>query len=379
MADLRKKSVSGTLIYVFFLLLYIFVLGSGIFYGLGKAWIYAEEYEDAIPTKVMDAYIADMNENLWDESIAQTIENMPHEFQSNEEVAALVQEMFSEELTYVRTVGGDGENKIVYAILCDGDPIAKVTTVRDQSKASETEFGNLPWMIESEEFDFTGLYSSLQITVPQSYTVALNGHMLGADNLIETGIPYDVLAEYYKSHPNLPTKVTYRADHILGHLEPVIYDELGNVTTIDPNRDDSQFIRPIDSTILARLEAFAVAFADPYLSYSSNVINPDVGYSNVVKYLYPNGELAERLKLTKDGYEWAHTTSYRFEGAQLTNAISLGDGFYSIDISAQTVITYPNKGDNGVVHDNNGLKVLVVDYNGEFRALEVERYMIGQS
>ena len=379
MAEFKNKSISGTLVYVFFLLLYIFALGAAIFYGLGKAWKFAEEYEEAIPTKVMDAYIADLNENLWDESIEQTIENMPHEFQTNEEVASLVQEMFSSELTYARTIGGDGENSIVYAILCDGDPIARVTTVRDQSKAAETEFGNLPWIIQSAEFDFTGLYSSVQITVPQSYAVTINGHYLGAENLIETNIPYDVLAEYYKDHPNLPTKVTYKAEHILGHLEPVIYDDLGNVTTIDPNRDDSQFIRPIDSAILARLEAFAVAFSDPYLGYSSNVVNPDVGYSNVVKYLYPNGELAERLKLTKDGYEWAHTTSYRFQGAQLLNAISLGDGYYSIDISAQTVITYPNKGENGVVHDNNGLKVLVVDYNGEFRALSVERYMIGQS
>ena len=159
----------------------------------------------------------------------------------------------------------------------------------------------------------------------------------------------------------------------------MIYDDLGNVTTIDPERDDSQFIRPIDATIMARLEAFAVAFSDPYLGYSSNVVNPDVGYANVLNFLYTNGELAARLKLTKDGYEWAHTTSYRFEWAQLLNAISLGDGYYSIDISAQTVITYPNKGENGVVHDNNGLKVLVVDYNGEFRALTVERYMIGQS
>lgn len=379
MADLKNKSAIGTVVYVFFLLLYILAVGAAIFFGLGKAWKFAKEYEEAIPTKVMDAYIADLNENLWDESIAKTIEDMPHDFQSNEEVAALVQEMFSSELTYARTIGGDGENSIVYAILCDGDPIARVTTVRDQSKAAETEFGNLPWMIQSEEFDFTGLYSSVQITVPQSYSVAINGHYLGSANLIETGIPYDVLAEYYKDHPNLPTKVTYRADHLLGHLEPVIYDDLGNVTTIDPERDDSQFIRPIDATIMARLEAFAVAFSDPYLGYSSNVVNPDVGYANVLNFLYPNGELAARLKLTKDGYEWAHTTSYRFEGAQLLNAISLGDGYYSIDISAQTVITYPNKGENGVVHDNNGLKVLVVDYNGEFRALTVERYMIGQS
>ena len=49
----KNKSVSGTLLYVFFLLVYILILGAGIFYGLGKAWTFAEEYEDAIPTKVM--------------------------------------------------------------------------------------------------------------------------------------------------------------------------------------------------------------------------------------------------------------------------------------------------------------------------------------
>ena len=379
MADMKKKSASGTVIYAFVLLIYILVVGAGILYGLGKLWKFAEEYENAIPTKVMDVYIQDLNENLWDASIEQTIENMPHEFQSNEEVAALVQEMFSSELTYARTIGGDGTNTIVYAILCDDNAFGRVTIVRDQSKAAETEFGNLPWVIQSEEFDFTGLYSSMQITVPQSYSVSINGHILGSENLIETGIPYDVLTEYYAEHPNLPTKVTYRAEHLLGHIDPVIYDDYGNVTTIDPNKDDSQFIRPIDSSIYQRLEAFALAFADPYLGYSSNVVDPNAGYANVERFLYPNGELAERLKLTKDGYEWAHTTSYRFEGAQLVNAISLGDGYYSIDIAAQTVITYPNKGENGVVHDNNGLKVLVIDYNGEFRALSVERYMIDQS
>ena len=184
MADLKKKSASGTVVYLFFLLLYIFIIGAGIFYGLGKLWTFAGEYENAIPTKVMDVYIADLNENLLDDTVLQTIENMPHPYQTNEEVATLVQQMFSSELTYARTVGGDGENSIVYAILCDGNAIGRVTIVRDQSKAAETEFGNLPWVIQSEEFDFSNLYSSMQITVPQSYSVSLNGHILAGENLI---------------------------------------------------------------------------------------------------------------------------------------------------------------------------------------------------
>ena len=86
--------------------------------------------------------------------------------------------------------------------------------------------------------------------------------------------------------------------------------------------------------------------------------------------------LSGSLRLTLDGYDYAHTTSYRFDGAQLIGAVSLGGGYYSIDIHAQTVITYPNKGENGVVRDNNGLRVTVVEYNGGFRAIDVERYQV---
>lgn len=377
MTELRKKSTSGTVLYIVLLSAYILVLGAAILFGLGKAWTFAEEYENAIPTKVMDAYIADLNENLWDESIAQTIENMPHDFQSNEEVAAAAQEMFSSELTYARTIGGDGENSILYAILCDNNAFGRVTLVRDQSMADKVEFGNLPWIIGSEEFDFSALYGSkVKVTVPQSYSVSLNGHVLGPEYIIESGIPYDVLVDYYKDHPDLPRKVTYQAEHLIGHLTPVIYDDLGNQFTIDPNRDDSQFIRPIDAETFSRLEAFAVAFADPYLGYSSNVVDPYTGYANVEKFLIPGSELAERLKLTLAGYEWAHTTSYRFEGAQLVGAIALGDGNYSLDVHAQTVITYPNKGVNGVVNDNNGLKLIVKDMGGEIKVVTIERYKI---
>ena len=376
MAKVKKKSKSGSAVYAVFLILYIVLLCSVVYFALGKVWTYAEEYENAKPNPVIDAYVAKLNENLFDDTVAATIQAMPHEFQTDEEVAAVIQEMFSSELTYKRSTGGDGNTSVVYAILCEGNAFGRVTLTRDESKANEVQFGNLPWKVASEEFDFSDLYSSLEVTVPQSYSVAVNNRMLGEEFIIERGIPYDVLEPYYADYPQLPTKVTYHVDHILGHLDPVIYNDKGNVIEIDPNQNDSQFIDPIDAGIQARLEAFAVNFSNPYLAYSSNVSDPHSAYAAVEQYLLPNGDLAARLKLTLDGYEWAHTTSYRFEGAQLVNAIALGDGYYVADIHAQTVITYPNKGDNGVVHDNNGLRVLVYDMDGnDMRAVTVERYV----
>ena len=376
MANVKKKSKSGSVVYAVFLILYIILLCAVVYFALGKVWSYAEEYENARPDPVIDGYVEKLNENLFDDTVAATIQSMPHPFQTDEEVAAVIQEMFGSELTYKRTVGGDGNTSINYAIFCEGNAFGRVTLVRDESKINDVQFGNLPWKVASEEFDFSDLYSSLELTVPESYSVAVNNRMLGEEFIINRGIRYDVLEAYYEDYPQLPTKVTYHVDHILGHLDPVIYDDKGNVTSIDPNQNDSQFIDPIDPTIRSRLEAFAVGFSDPYLAYSSNVSDPHSAYAAVENYLLPNGDLAARLKLTLDGYEWAHTTSYRFEGAQLVNAVALGDGYYVADIHAQTTITYPNKGENGVVHDNNGLRVLVYDMNGtEMRAVTVERYV----
>lgn len=376
MAELKRKSVSGTVVYTLIIAAYLVVGLALIYFAVGKAKVFAREYENAIPKNIMDEYITKLNENLWDESIAHTIETMPHEYQSDSEVAAVVQEMFSSELSYARTKGGDGTNSIAYAILCDGKAFGKVMIVRDESKADEVEFGNLPWKIESEEFYFDGLYSSVKVTVPENYSVSINGQVLGEDKIIARDIHFDVLEEFYKDYPDLPKKVTYKAEHIFGHIEPVIFDEFGNVTVPDPMKDDSQYIRPIDAEVWARLESFAVAFADPYLAYSSYVRDPYSGLAALEPYLYPDGALYERLKLTQAGYDYAHTTSYRFDGAQLIDAVALGGGYYSIDVHAQSTVTYPNKGVNGVVSDNNGMKITVVEMNGSFRAIDIERYQV---
>ena len=102
-------------------------------------------------------------------------------------------------------------------------------------------------------------------------------------------------------------------------------------------------------------------------------------YSKVVPYILVGGDLDSRLKQAMDGYGWAHTTSYRLDSATLNSAISLGDGFYIIDVTAVTVTTYPNKGENGVVTSENGMRLIVQDKAGEIRVISVERYLSNES
>ena len=229
----------------------------------------------------------------------------------------------------------------------------------------------LPWKLYKEEFDFTGLYSSVEAVVPRTFSVWLNGVELGDEYIIEDNIHYDVLKDYYDEFEGLPTKVRYRFDHCIGKLEPVIKDENGNDFVIDPNKDDSQFIKPCDESELARLSKFAAAFVDRYLTYTSGAVDPSYGYQRLVPYLKLGADLDTRMKEAMDGLSWAHTASVRVNSTVLNNATAIGDGFYICDITANATTFVPGKGE---VEDTSNMRVIVVDTNDDIRAISLELY-----
>ena len=73
-----------------------------------------------------------------------------------------------------------------------------------------------------------------------------------------------------------------------------------------------------------------------------------------------------------DGYGWAHTLSYTFNGAVLNSAIDLGGGYYILDVTTETTVLYPNKGDNGTLHEFDGLTIVALDFGDSIRAVTVE-------
>ena len=379
MAKARKKrSGVGSAIYAFFMILFVVAVGYGIFWVWGKLWVYATEYEGSQSRPVIEAYMDRLRENLWDDSIAETVSSMPHEFQTDEECGEVIRELLRDNLSYTRAAGGDSETE-VYNLLCGKNLFGKVTLVQDKSRADELEFaeeyGLYPWKVYKEEFYFDGLYTGAQITVPSEYTVSINGHELGEEYLVETGIPYDVLAEYYQEFPNLPTKVTYRVDQIIGHVDPEIFDADGNPVTIDPERDDSQFIPPVDEATLQSLTDFAWAFSDRYLAFSTGASDMSYLFNELKPYVVAGSDLESRMKGAVEGYVgYQHNSQYQFGGAWLNDTMNLGNGNYVLYIGATASSHQPQ----GYVNVERYMKVLVVDSNTGIRALSVEDYEPGE-
>lgn len=376
----KKKRLIGKLVYTFFLLLWGGLLVYGARFALNWVWIYAEEFEASRPHHTMNAYVAALSENLWDEGIAETVKAMPHEVQSDEEVAAHVREMLSGGITYIRKGGGDMEHAI-YGLRCGGSEFGTVTIAEQEDYVGAIDTGAFPWRllpwslkpwtVVSESFDFTGLYSSVEIVVPRTFTVKLNGVPLGNEHVVEEGIPYDVLSAYYARYEGLPTKVRYRFDNVIGRLDPEILDEQGEPFHLDPERDDSQFIRPCTEKETARLAQFTTGFISRYLKYTSGAIDPTYGYQKLQPYLLKGSDLDRRMHDAIDGLTWAHTDSITIDSAQLNGAIALGDRFYILDITSAATTFETGKGQ---VETVNNMRVIVRERNDDVRALFLELY-----
>ena len=366
MMEKKKKSGLG---YFLGLLIYVLVALTAIAFLMVWLWGFAEEYEDSRPTGTMNAYIQSLNENLWSDQIAQTIAGMPHEFQSDEECAQVVKEMLNQGISYARTASGGSADQVNYSLLCGSKIIGKVTLMEDSSKADQVRHGMLPWIVTAEEFDFSGLYSSVEVTVPDNYTVTLNGVALGEEYIVGEPIPFSLLEDYYGSYDQLPVMVTYRADHLFGQMEPVVHDSNGNVFQLDQTRGEEQFLNNCSGEEMERLTDFTERFAERYQYYMAAVgDDPATVYADRLSgYILKGSDLEFRMKAAQDGLFYAHSNSMRVNQTTLNSAVSFGGGVYLCDFSSDFTVW----GRNGEEDQENHMRMIVVDVRGDMSDLRV--------
>ena len=374
MMEKKKKSGLG---YFLALLIYVLVALAAIAFLMVWLWGFAKEYEASRPTSTMNAYVQDLNENLWSDQIAQTIAEMPHEVQSDEDCAQAVREMLKQGVSYARTASGGSTDRVNYSLLCGNRIIGKVTLVEDSSQADRVKHDMLPWIVENEEFDFTGLCSTVEVTVPNSYTVTLNGVELGQEYIVGDPIHFSLLEDYYGSYDQMPYMVTYRYDHLFGEMEPVVYDSNGNVFQLDETRGEEQFLDNCSQEEMEKLTSFTERFAERYQYYMSAVgDDPATVYAaRLSGYILKGSDLEFRMKAAQDGLFYAHSNNMQVNQTTLNSAVSFGDGVYLCDFSSDFTVW----GRNGEEDQENHMRMIVVDISGnmsDLRVAELSKYKI---
>ena len=377
---MAKKRRRGARIYTFFLVLYGIAILAAAAYGLLMIWTYAEEYENSRPHHALDEYMERLNRDRWSDGIAEAVAAMPHEAQTDEEIKAFVQERLSSGVTAVRK-GGSAEESI-YSLRCNGREIGTVTIEEDtsyrgridvtQKPWSWLQWSLNPWKVKGESFDFNALYNSVEVTVPSDYQVYVNGTLLGSEYIVEEGIRFDnIKKDYYTYWQGLPTKVTYRFDHIIGEAETEIRDADGNPVVIDPKAGDEQFTKYVPWDEIERYQDFAIPFTTAYLSYISGAGDEGVRLAELNNYMLEDGTLYYRMYDALDGLSWAHTTYIKVDNVTVNSVLELADGFSEIDVSTSASYYYYGKGEQT---SSSNMKILVFDDGSRLLAENVDLY-----
>ena len=382
----RRKGLLGKFIYTLLLLAFMAALSYVAYTWLLRVNDYAEQYELSRPSKAVDSYLETLNRDRWNDGVARAIQRMPHEAQTDEEIKAFVQDKLTSGVTAVRKSGLTDTGSQSYSLRCNNREIGSMTIVEDQSYQGKVnleqqpwllvkkllpgilEWGLKPWVVASDEFDFTNLYNSVEITVPSSYSVYINGRPLGEEYIVERDIHYDVYEPYYNDLPILPTKVTYRFDNAIGAVQPQIRDEDGNEVQIDPTRGDIQFIKPVDEETQARLMNLMQPFTEKYLIFRSGATDSMSALNNLKPYIIPGSDIDKRAQNALDGLSWAHTSSFKMSDYKFNGILPLANGVYVCNVTATTDTYTYGKGE---VTDILELSVICYDDGDTTLAFQV--------
>lgn len=350
----KKRSRLGAILYAIFLLLWAGALCYGIYYLWQSVWVFGGYWEAAQISPKVDAYMETFSRTMWEDGengILQTISEMEHPFQSDEDCVAVLKEIMTEEVRCLPSVSDTTGSTRNYNLTSGRSKFGELTVRQHPFVPEENSLVNwaienwdlYPWEVEGVRFYLDGLYSSVDVTVPSNYRVLLNGYALSDDYIVERGIHYNVLEEYYESFEGLPTKVKYHAEKIFGHVDVRILDAKGNPFEIDPEKDDSQFIEPVSEQLVARFDRFNQKFTKLYLEFCSGAGQMWYEYAQMKAFIVKDSDLDVRLQRMIESYlGWTHNTNFNFNGCTLNGVSTLGGTIYVLDVSADAGSQMPS-------------------------------------
>ena len=380
----KRKTKVGAIIYAVFMVLWALALCYGVYYLWTSLMTFGEYWENGQISPKVDAYMEKLDTEMWlngDNGLKKTISEMEHPYQTDEECVQVLRGVLQDEIRCLPGMSDGSATRKTYYLLSGRNKFGQVYVTQHPFEPEENPLVNwaienwslYPWEVEGVQFFLDGLYTDFDIVVPESFTVLLNGHALTDANIVERGIHYDVLTEYYDEFEGLPTKVKYHADKIFGQVDYQLLDRSGQPVEIDPEKDDSQFIEPVSEELFQRFDRFSAEFIERYLQFSSGAGQIWTDHARVRAYVLKGSDLDDRLDRTLRSYlEYMHNSNFSFYGYTLNDVTALGNNIFILDISSDSGCQMPA----GYQEVHRDMKVFV-QYNpdtDETFAFSVEDY-----
>ncbi len=325
---------------------------------------------NARPELARDAYLEQLDSAYVANRLASLYAQVDSRVQSQAQCEAVVKEALSQGIGH--KVSFTSSNKQSYLLYNKAPEDGKHRQIGEFSITPQGvgSYGYIPWALAEDTFNMDYLLcAGLTVTVPEGYSVWVNGNLLGKDCIVEENIGYEELAGMPKELP-LPTKVTYASGQTLGPVSMEIRSPQGDVVTIGENTDWNQFLPAGTEEQQTKVKNFTKEFLGHYVRFSSTKENIWDNYRKVISYVVPNGELQNRLYKATDGLQWIGTAPDKLLDVSTNRILALSDGRYVCDI---TYLVNVN-GRNGTTQQSTNVYIILVNLNGELKVESITTY-----
>ena len=318
-----------------------FWLGFGIYGGVLiilivilciNVWKTMKVYEAAQPEHVVEEVVsgimAGRTDKLSDISAGK--------FETKEEYLELFKNAtIGKELTFRQSTESYDALSPAYDVL-NGDNVVAVIKLKEVK--SYTKLGILSysdWEVDSVEPKFNEGSNDVKITLPDSYTVSVNGIVLSEDEMVEDGIEIEELS-YTSEYVEVPTMVTYEVKGLLNKPEVIVKDFRGNVVDIsDEDYADIQVTFESEE-IDAELYAFVLDAAKTYSNYFSRDLEGCRASTKPIEHLFPKDsyyiQMAENYR-KEDMWTFSTHTAPVFLNETVSDYTVYTDDCFSVAVS----------------------------------------------
>ena len=333
--------------------------------ALGVLAVYLREYEATRSTSCVRAYLSDCAAGKLSYSWGAALAGLDRRFQSEEEIRAWLGEKLETAVT--RELRCDEPGEKLYGVFSeDGLCLAKLN-LRQKEKG---RWGLAGWEIVGEECGVENFTQTLDITVPNEYTVELGGQALDARYVTDGKVFYTLLEPFRSQLSDAPLKSRYQLGPYLPGPELRVLNAEGKPVSGE-ELDEYRTLQNCSGKETERLLSFARSYLDAFLPYAGDLNRYGLAYWNqLYPLIVPGGELENRLIQTREGFGFGNTYSIEVLSDEVLLSCDLGGGRYVLDLAYSTETV----GLHGPVQEDNRMRLLIVETDGQLYAASMYSY-----
>ncbi len=292
---------------------------------------YLGVYEATRPQVALEEYRAALLSPESTEGCRAALAELDPRLRAPEDSLALVRGQL-EDARFVESIAEGSENEKRYRIVADGQTLGELTLRAGEEQA----FGLCGWEAAEDRFDFSAQFCCVSAVVPPEYEVYIGEHRLGRDELRESAVPYERLADAYSLIDGLPTMVRYESGLFLGELPLRVLDGAGH--EVPPERQCEEcYLDNCSAEDRAAVEEYVERFLRPYILFTANIDQErDSYYTQILALSLPGSSLRQRLQESIRGEWWSWVRSCELQESEITGCTDLGDGRFLVDVRYTT-------------------------------------------